>query len=171
MTTSRSREIGAARKRVEDPRLVRGAGQYVDDLRLPGTLEVAFVRSGYAHARLKSVGLEAARGAPGVVAAWSGEQVKDAPTPPLMITVPDMKVTPMPPLAREKVTMVGYPVAAVVASSRALARDAADLVEVEYDPLPVVTDPERALEPDAPILYPHLGTNVAFQMVRQGGPV
>src|SRR5207248_10720725 len=112
MSVGRSREIGAARKRVEDPRLVRGAGQYVDDLRLPGTVDVAFVRSSYAHARVKRVDLEAARRAPGVVAAWAGEQVKDTPTPPLMITVPDMKVTPMPPLAQDRVTMLGYPVAA-----------------------------------------------------------
>ena len=72
------REVGAARRRVEDPRLVRGAGQYVDDLRLPGTVDVAFVRSGYAHARIKRIDLDAARRAPGVVAAWSGERLKDS---------------------------------------------------------------------------------------------
>jgi aerobic carbon-monoxide dehydrogenase large subunit len=165
------REIGAARRRVEDPRLVRGAGQYVDDLRLPGTVDVAFVRSGYAHARVKRVDLEAARQAPGVGAAWSGERLKDTPAPPLMINLPDMRVTPLPPLAHDLVTMIGYPVAAVVAADRYLARDAADLVEVEYEPLPVVTDAERAMEPDAPIIYPQLGTNVAFHLVREGGDV
>jgi carbon-monoxide dehydrogenase large subunit len=165
------REIGAARRRVEDPRLVQGAGQYVEDLRLPGTVDVAFVRSGYAHARIKSVDLDAARRAPGVVAAWSGERVKDTPRLPVRILVEGTHVSPLPPLAHEVVTTVGYPVAAVVATDRYLARDAADLVEVEYEPLPAVTEAERAMEPDAPILYPEFGTNVAYHVVREGGDV
>src|SRR5947207_8816833 len=84
------REIGMARRRVEDPRLVRGQGQYVDDLRLPGTVDVAFVRSEYARARIRRVELEAARQAPGVLAAWAGQQVRESPRPPLMIQLPDM---------------------------------------------------------------------------------
>src|SRR5881227_814459 len=104
MTTSRSREIGAYRKRVEDPRLVCGAGQYVDDLRLPGTLDVAFVRSEYGHARITRVDLSAARQAPGVVAVWDGSDVKD--TPRLPNNVPFEKhVSPLPPLALDKVTL------------------------------------------------------------------
>jgi aldehyde oxidase/xanthine dehydrogenase-like protein len=96
MTTTPEREIGNARKRIEDPRLVHGGGQYVDDLRLPGALEVAFVRSTYAHARIK-VDLEAARRAPGVLAAWLGERVKDTPALPLTVSPPDLRVAPMPP--------------------------------------------------------------------------
>jgi len=144
---------------VEDPRLVRGAGQYVDDLRLPGTVDVAFVRSGYAHARINSVNLDAARRAPGVVAAWSGERVQDTPRLPVRILVEGTHVSPLPPLAHEVVTTVGYPVAAIVATDRYLARDAADLVEVEYEPLPVVVDGEQALAEGAPILHEEAGSN------------
>src|SRR5438067_2736577 len=97
-----NQEIGAARRRVEDARLVQGAGQYVDDLRLPGTVDVAFVRSSYAHARIKSVNLDAARRAPGVVAAWSGERVKDTPRLPVRILVEGTHVSPLPPLAHER---------------------------------------------------------------------
>lgn len=171
MSTTIEREIGAARRRVEDPRLVRGAGQYVSDLRIPGTLEVAFVRSAYAHARILSVNLEAARQAPGVAGVWSGEQLKDTPRSPVRMPVENMNVTPLPPLVQDIAPMVGYPVAAIVAEDRYLARDAVDLVEVEYEPLPAVTDAERALEPDAPIIYPELGTNLAFHVVREGGDV
>jgi carbon-monoxide dehydrogenase large subunit len=164
-------EIGAARRRVEDPRLIQGAGQYVDDLRLPGTVDVAFVRSVYAHARIKSVDLEAARRAPGVVLAWSGEHVKDTPRVPNRMAIKDVKVSPLPALAQDTFTLMGYPVAVVVAGDRYLARDAADLVEVEYEPLPAVTSAERALEPDAQIIFPEFGSNVAYRVVKEGGDV
>ena len=171
MIVSVSREVGAHRKRVEDPKLVQGKGCYVDDLRLPGTVEVAFVRSAYAHARLRGADLEAARRAPGVLAAWSGEQVKDRPRLPSRLKLPELKLSPLAPLAFGTVTHVGYPVVAVVAASRAQARDAAELVEVEYQPLPVVTTVEQALAPDAPLLYPDFGTNVAYRVVKEGGDV
>src|SRR5262249_60415294 len=87
MQAVHDREIGAQRKRVEDPRLVRGEGQYVDDLRLPGTLEVVFVRSDYAHARINRVDLSAALASPGVVAAWDGERVKDVRRMPNNIAI------------------------------------------------------------------------------------
>jgi carbon-monoxide dehydrogenase large subunit len=166
-----SQEVGARRKRVEDPRLVQGQGQYVDDLHVPGTVEVAFVRSAYAHARIRNVDLTAALRAPGVVAAWDGERLKDTPRMPNRVPIEEKHVSPLPPLAHGYVTMVGYPVAAVVANDRYRARDAAELVEVDYEPLPVVTDPERALEPDAPILHPSLGTNLAYHLVKEGGDV
>jgi carbon-monoxide dehydrogenase large subunit len=164
-------EIGNPRRRVEDPRLLRGRGEYVDDLRQPGTLEVAFVRSAYAHARLTRVDAAAASQAPGVVAVLTGDQVQNTPPIPLRVMVPEMRNTPRPPLAHGTVTTFGYPLAAVVAESRYAARDAADLIEVEYDPLPAVTDAEQALAPDAPLLYPELGTNVAFHLVYDGGDV
>jgi aerobic carbon-monoxide dehydrogenase large subunit len=165
------REIGAARRRVEDPRLLRGHGQYVDDLQLPGTVEVAFVRSGYAHARIRSIDLEAARRAPGVLAVWGGAEVQHLQRVPTRNLVENMKNTPLPALAQQVVPMVGYPVAAVVARDRYQARDAADLIEVDYEPLEAVTDAEQALQPDAPIIYPELGTNVAYHIVREGGDV
>src|SRR4051812_22697786 len=121
------REIGAARKRVEDPRLVQGGGQYVDDLRLPGTVEVAFVRSAYASARIRQIELTAARQAPGVLAAWCGQDVRQVPRAPNRIPLAGVKVSPLPPLAQDLVTSIGYPIAAVVATDRYLARDAAEL--------------------------------------------
>jgi carbon-monoxide dehydrogenase large subunit len=129
MGTGEQREIGSARRRVEDPRLVRGAGQYVDDLRLPGTVDVAFVRGSHAHARLRVVRLEAARQAPSVLGVWSGERLKDTPRLPVRNAPRDCKVTPMPPLAYETVPMAGYPIVAVVANGRYAARDAAELVD------------------------------------------
>lgn len=164
-------EIGARRKRVEDPRLVRGEGSYVDDLRLPGLVEAIFVRSTYGNARINGVDLSAALAAPGVVAAWDGSSVKAVPRIPNTVPIEDKHVSPLPPLADDYVTMVGYPVALVVAEDRYRARDAADLVEIDYDPLPAVTDPERALEAGAPILHPSLGTNSAYHLVKEGGDV
>src|SRR5437763_15761780 len=90
------REIGAARRRVEDPRLVQGAGQYVDDLRPAGTVDVAFVRSAYAHARIKRINLAAARAAPDVLAVWSGQDVKDTPRLPNRVPIEGKKVSPLP---------------------------------------------------------------------------
>src|SRR5437773_10631516 len=95
LTTTIEHEIGAHRRRVEDPRLIQGAGQYVDDLRLPGTVDVAFVRSAYAHARFRSVNLEAARRAPGVVLAWSGDDVKDTPRVPNRLRIEGARVSPL----------------------------------------------------------------------------
>jgi carbon-monoxide dehydrogenase large subunit len=171
MQAVRDREIGAFRKRVEDPRLVRGEGQYVDDVRLPGTADVVFVRSDYAHARITRVDLSAARAQPGVLAVWDGARVKDATRMPNTIAIEDKHVSPLPPLAHGLVTLAGYPVVAVVAEDRYRARDAAALVEIEYEPLPIVTSPEEALKPDAPLVWPELGTNVAYHLVKEGGDV
>jgi carbon-monoxide dehydrogenase large subunit len=171
MTSVANHEIGAFRRRVEDPALIQGQGQYVDDIHLPGTVEVAFVRSTYAHARLTRVDVSAAQRAPGVLAAWSGERLASLPRVPNRVPIKGINVSPLPPLATDLVTCVGYPIAVVAAANRYLARDAADLVEVEYDPLPAVTDAEQALEPDAPIIYPQFGTNLAYNVVREGGDV
>ena len=171
MQAVQDREIGAQRKRVEDPRLVRGEGEYVDDVRLPGTLEVVFVRSDYAHARINRVDLSAALEQPGVVAAWDGERVKDVARMANSIAIEDKNVSPLPPLAHGLVTLAGYPVVAVAAETKYQARDAAALVDIEYEPLPVVTDPEQAMRPGAPLLWPDLGTNVAYHFVKQGGDV
>jgi len=165
------RETGAHRKRVEDPKLVQGHGRYVEDIQLPGTLEVAFVRSPHGHARIARVHLEAARGAAGVVAAWSGRDVADAPRIPNRIRFAELNVSPLPPLAHEAVALIGYPVAAVAATDRGLAYDAAGLVEVDYDPLPVVVDAEAALAPSAPLVHPELKTNLAYRIAKEGGDV
>jgi carbon-monoxide dehydrogenase large subunit len=168
--TTYAGEIGAHRRRVEDPRLVQGRGSYLDDFRLPGTVDVAFVRSPYAHARVRSIDLGAARAAPGVLTVWSGEQVATVPRVPNRATVQDLKLSPLPPLAQDLVPFVGYPVAAVVASDRRLACDAADLVEVDYEPLPALSSAERAAESDAPLIYPAFGTNVAYRITNGSNP-
>jgi aerobic carbon-monoxide dehydrogenase large subunit len=164
-------EIGAHRKRVEDPPLLRGQGQYVEDLRLPGTVDVAFVRSTHPHARITRIDLEEARAAPGVLAVWSGEQVRHVPRVPVRIRMAELHASPLPALAQDVVTMVGYPVVAVVATDRSLARDAAELVQVEYEPLDPITDPEHALDSASPRLFPELGTNLGYRMHKEGGDV
>jgi carbon-monoxide dehydrogenase large subunit len=170
MTTTTSAldsEIGAHRKRVEDPRLLRGEGQYVADLRLENVAEVAFVRSAYAHARLARVFVQSANQVPGVLAVWTGADVRHLPRLPNRARgVEQHHVSPLPALADTQVTMVGYPLAAVVATDQAIARDARDLVEVDYEPLRPITDAEQAMQPDAPALYSEFGTNVVYSISR-----
>ncbi len=175
--------IGQALPRVEDDRLLRGAGRYTDDIHPEGCLEAAFLRSPHAHARVVTVDSSAARCAPGVVAAFDGATVAGLAGPlvfEMARMVPDsvrrsvdplVRVQPMPALATERVTYVGQPVAMVIAGDRYLAEDALALIEVEYEELPAVVDPERALEPDAPLLEPEWGDNVAISFdFRKGDP-
>jgi aerobic carbon-monoxide dehydrogenase large subunit len=155
--------VGRPLKRVEDPRLIRGIATYVDDIRLPGLLHVAFVRSTYAHARITGISVDAARSAPGVVGVFTGADVNQAcGVVPCASEMPDLKNPQHRVLAGDRVYFVGHPVAVVVARDPYLARDAAMLVDVDYDPLPVITDPEQAIQPGSPLTHPHLGTNVAF---------
>ncbi|MBI4610919.1 MAG: xanthine dehydrogenase family protein molybdopterin-binding subunit [Candidatus Rokubacteria bacterium] len=166
-----SRYIGRPMKRVEDRRLVTGAGRFVDDFRLPGLVHVAFLRCPYAHARVRRLDVEAARKAPGVVAVVTGGEVRDLGPMPVNRIFRDMKVPPHPILAEGVVHALGVPVAAVAAESPYLARDAADLIEVDYEPLQPVVDPEAAVAPGAPVLFPELGTNRSFAHVwRHGDP-
>jgi aerobic carbon-monoxide dehydrogenase large subunit len=163
--------FGAAVKRREDPRLLRGEGRYVDDIKLPGLLHAAFVRSAHAHARLRAVRTAAARGLPGVAAVFTFEDLAPWMKPlPLFGGIPPglaarvdvtMKQTPQLALARDVVRYVGEIVAMVVAEGRALAEDAAELVEVDYEPLAVVTDMVAAAEPGGPVIHAAWGDNVA----------
>ncbi|HEV2175650.1 MAG TPA: xanthine dehydrogenase family protein molybdopterin-binding subunit [Terriglobia bacterium] len=155
--------LGQRIKRKEDPRLIQGRAHYVDDIKLDGTLHMTFARSVYAHARLKSVDISAAQAAPGVVAVYTGQDIKgQLGFVPCAAGIEGLKVPDHPCLATEKVCYVGEPVAAVVARDRYVARDAADLVEVDYEPLPAVVDPEKALAPGATVIHPKLGNNMAF---------
>jgi aerobic carbon-monoxide dehydrogenase large subunit len=161
--TSQGPYVGRALKRVEDPRLIRGIATYVDDLRLPGLLHVAFVRSTYAHARIAGISVDAARSAPGVVAVFTGADVNQAcGVVPCASEMPDLKNPQHRALAADRVYFVGHPVAVVVARDQYQARDAALLIDVDYEPLPVVTDPEQAIQSGSPLTHPQLGTNVAF---------
>jgi carbon-monoxide dehydrogenase large subunit len=154
--------VGKSIRRVEDPKFLAGRGGYIDDMSLPGLLHATLVRSPYAHARIKSIDVEAARQVPGVVAVVTGAEAAE-----LCDSMPDFGPAPdklvWRCLAAEKVRYVGEGVAAVVAESRYIAEDARDLVTVEYEPLPVVIDPEAAMAPDAPLIHEPHGSNIAYE--------
>lgn len=162
--------IGKAMKRKEDPRLLQGLGRYVDDLRLAGMHYVVLVRSPHAHARILSINTSAARSAPGVLAVFTGEDLRGSIGPvPCAAVIPDMKAATRPVLAVDKVRMVGEAVAVVVASDRYAARDAADLVEVDYEPLPAVVDMEKAISKDSPVIHEQYQDNIAYRWELEGG--
>jgi carbon-monoxide dehydrogenase large subunit len=155
--------IGEKVKRTEDPRLIKGIGHYVDDIELAGTLHVAILRSQYAHARIVSINTDAAKSAPGVKAVYTGADIDGKiGLVPCAAALPELKVPPYSVLARGKVIFVGQPIAAVVATDKYKARDAAELIEVDYDPLDVVTDMEAAAKAGTPVIHEEFGTNVAF---------
>ena len=155
------RYVGQRILRREDPRLITGHGSYVDDIRLPGMLHLAFARSPFGHARITSIGLDQARELPGVVAAWSGTELNGDTVIPLAdFSQPDAPTPAMYALASDEATYFGEPVAVVVAESRYIAEDAVDLIDVEYEQLPAVIGRERALEDDRPV---HTGfSNIAW---------
>ncbi|MGH3151441.1 MAG: xanthine dehydrogenase family protein molybdopterin-binding subunit [Streptosporangiaceae bacterium] len=159
------RYTGASIKRSEDPRILTGAGRYVDDIKLPGMLHAAFVRSPMAHARVLSVDASAARALPGVVAVLTGADLDaitvPAPDPLLALLGGDGPTPEFTLLATDKVRLVGDPVAIVIAESRYLAEDGCELVEVDYDDLPPVMSADFALDPSSPPLFANLGNNIS----------
>jgi carbon-monoxide dehydrogenase large subunit len=162
--------IGARMKRQEDPRLITGSSTYVDDLKLPGMLYVSFARSVHANAKILSINVDAARKARGVVAVFTGKEISSQiGSVPCAAAMPDLKVPFNPVLAVDAVRYVGEPVVAIVSSDRHTGRDAVDLVEIDYDPLPAVVDPEKGLAPDSPKVHPQFENNVAFTFVQKGG--
>ncbi len=140
--------IGTSRKRKEDMRFIRGQGNYVDDLKLPGMVHGEFVRSPYAHARIKSIDTEAAKAVPGVLAVLTADDLK----PLNLHWIPTLAGDTMAVLADKKVHFQNQEVAFVVAQDRYVAADAVQLVEVEYEALPVIVDATQAMAADAPIL-------------------
>jgi aerobic carbon-monoxide dehydrogenase large subunit len=167
MTT---RFIGKPLKRKEDPRLIQGISHYVDDLQLAGMHYAAFLRSPYAHAKIRSVDLSKARHAPGVVLALSGADIDGAvQAVPCAAQIPDMKSAARPVLARDRVLFVGEAVAVLVASDRYAARDALDLIEVDYEPLTPIVNPEKAIAKGATPMHPGQKDNVAFKWELEGG--
>jgi len=159
------RYTGASIKRSEDPRILTGAGRYVDDIKLPGMLHAAFVRSPLAHGNVLSVDVSAARALPGVVAVLTGADLEAMTVPgpdPLMALFGAAGPTPeFTLLATDKVRLMGDPVAVVIAESRYLAEDGCELVEVDYDDLPPVVTAAFALDPSSPPLFANLGDNIA----------
>jgi carbon-monoxide dehydrogenase large subunit len=173
--------FGAAVKRREDPRFLRGEARYIDDVEVPGVLHAAFLRSPYAHARLVAVRTDAAQRMPGVVRVFTfaglERWMKPLPlfgaVPPGLAAAVDMTVRQAPQFAlvRDRARHVGEIVAMVVADSRARAEDAIDRIEVEWDPLPAVADMRAAGEDGAPLLHPEWGTNVAVAFTHTIGDV
>ncbi len=150
--------LGNRVPRVEDPDLLTGRGTYVGNLKIPGCLAAAFVRSPYAHARVRSVDTKAAASADGVVAVYVAADLGLPALGGFFVLNP---ACARPPLATEKVRFVGDAVAVVVAVDEAAAVDAAELVVVDYEPLDVVVDPVEATDSTAPLQFEELGTNVA----------
>ncbi|MET4069211.1 carbon-monoxide dehydrogenase large subunit [Bradyrhizobium sp. S3.2.6] len=161
--------VGQPVRRKEDDTLVRGKGRYTDDFNLPGQAHCVVVRSTHAHGILRGIGTDAARAMPGVLGVWTGKDLDAAGYGPFTCGLPlksrdgsPLLQTNRQPLATDKVRFVGDPVAFVVADTLAQARDAAEAVELDIEPLPAVTDPEEATKPGAPQLYDHIPNNVAL---------
>jgi aerobic carbon-monoxide dehydrogenase large subunit len=166
--------IGQAVLRKEDPELLMGQARFVDDLTLPGMVWMAVVRSQYVHARITSVDVSKPLAAEGVVAAYSGlDLVDDVPAglPCAWPVTEDIKLPTHWPLARDKARYAGDGVAVVLADTRALAKDAAELVEVEYEPLEAVTDVGKALDADAPLVHDELDSNECYVWKLEAGEV
>jgi len=162
--------LGQPIRRLEDHRLLTGNSSYVDDINLPDMLHAAIVRSPHAHARIRSIDVSAARGIEGVVAVLTGEDVagvlRNIPTRAMEgeWSVDEFNAPEQPALAQGKVFYVGQVVAVVVAEKRYLARDAAELVQVDYEPLKPIIDPMEAAREDAIPIHAELGTNIALRL-------
>lgn len=175
--------VGQRLRRKEDARLVRGAGRFTADIRLPGTLHAAVLRSPFAHAEITRLDVAPALEAEGVVAVFTGadlagrvgtfiEAAGKEITPALRAQVDvEVKSCPLPPIAHERVLWVGQPVAVVVARDRYAAEDGLEAIEAEYEPLDVVPDAESALRDGAPVLHEGLGGNVAARLAISSGDV
>ena len=163
------RMVGARVPRVEDRRILTGRGRYVDDLHLPNMLHAAFLRSPLAHARISRLDVAAARPAPGVVAVFTGEDMKAMSKPIEIGMTMGQRIPEFYPLVTDKVRLVGDLVAMVVADSRYEAEDACELIEVDYDALPAVATYEAALDPNSPPLFDDLGDNVVYSASQVSG--
>ena len=164
--------FGSRIKRREDPRLITGQGNYVDDIKLVGMLHMVVVRSPHAHANIRGIDSSRAKTLEGVVAIFTGEELKEQlGSLPVGWPVPDTKEVPHYPLAIGTVRYVGDAVAAVIATDAADAADAAELVEVDYEPLPAVVSMEEAVKGGAPQLHEDAPNNIAFEWEVGGGDV
>ena len=162
--------IGQPVTRAEDPTLLTGRGRYTDDISLPGQAWAVIVRSPYAHGVIRGIGTEAARGMPGVLGVWTGEDLSGFA--PMTCAMPlknadgsPLRSTQRLPLATGKVRHVGDPVAFVVAETKEQAKDAAEAVELDIEPLEAVIGASAAAAPGAPLLYDELPGNVVLVLV------
>ena len=167
--------IGARVQRVEDPKFIRGKGQYVGGMVLPRMVHLAFIRSQHAHARIGNIDVTRARALPGVVGIWTGKDLKDRfePIRPAIIpqVVPRFKACAWYPITWDKARFVGDILGVVAAESRYVAEDAVELVDIDYDELPIVSDPKKALEPGTALVHEEWGDNVMEHVEHSAGDV
>ena len=165
--------IGRSVPRPNLQRLTQGRGQYISDVTLPRMGHVAFVRSPHPHARIVKISADAAKKAPGVIAVVTGAELAKVMTPwvGVLTHLKGLKSAPQSPIAVERACWQGEAVCAVVARTRAEAEDACELVEVRYEPLPAVTDPEVALDAKTPVIHASLGDNLCFERKLDVGAV
>ncbi|MEE8390458.1 MAG: xanthine dehydrogenase family protein molybdopterin-binding subunit [Anaerolineae bacterium] len=168
--------VGQRITRTEDPRLLTGQALFVNDVDIPGMLHAAFLRSDYAHARVKSIDVSAARERPGVVAVYTAEDLGDfwQHAPPLVVPPPTLEgvtfhTRTQVPLVKDKVRHMGEPIAVVFAESRYIAEDAVEDILVDFEPLDVAVDLEQSLEADAPLVHDDLESNMAAHLVQDKG--
>jgi aerobic carbon-monoxide dehydrogenase large subunit len=174
MSAAKTRVFGSGIRRREDPRLLTGTARYTADISLPGMTYAAVLRSPHGHARIRSIDTSAAKSAPGVIAVYTGADVEG-----VMQNIPcawllpnsNLKIAPYRVMVRDVVRYVGDAVAAVVAESASQAYDALELIDVDYEMLPAVVDPEQAAKPGAPQLHPDVPDNIAFHWTVAGGDV
>jgi aerobic carbon-monoxide dehydrogenase large subunit len=165
------KEVGKARRRKEDARLITGRTTWTDNMVLPGMLHIAVVRSPVAHARITGVDVSAAQQAPGVVAVFTGRDFADeqGSIPCAWPVTPDMVNPGHPSIAVDSVNHVGEAVALIVARSKVAAQDAVELVDVDYDVLPPVLHMEEAIKDGADLVHDHLDSNTSFHFIFDGG--
>src|SRR5882757_8770324 len=161
--------IGQPVLRTEDPKLVRGEGRFTDDVALPGQAHAVMVRSRHAHGVIRGIDVAAARALPGVLGVYTGTDLNASGygTLKCIVTFNNRDGSPMrkparPALTTDKVRFVGDPIACLVAETLLQAKDAAEAVEADIDPLPAVTNPEDAVRPGAPLLYADVPDNIAL---------
>ena len=166
-----SKMVGARVKRTEDPRMITGAGSYTDDVQLRGTTHMEVLRSPHGHARIRGIDISQAKQSPGVIDVLAGGDINaQCKVPfPLFAILGEMHVIDRWPMAADVVRYVGEPVAVVVADSPSAARDALDLIDVDYEVLPAAVDLERSASPDAPLVHEHIGTNLCYEASGKSG--
>jgi carbon-monoxide dehydrogenase large subunit len=170
-TTKPETLVGKRIRRREDPRLITGTATYVDDIKMPGMHFAAILRSPHAAANIRSVNVQPALAHKGVLAVFTGKDTEKAGMVPCGAAIPGLRVPPHHLLAIDRVYFVGHPVAVAVATDRYIARDAAESIEVDYEVVPAVADPEKALASGAPPVHPQWPDNVAFTQHQEGGQV
>jgi carbon-monoxide dehydrogenase large subunit len=164
--------IGLPLKRLEDPNFITGTGKYIDDIRLPNTLHASFARSLQAHAKIRSIDVSRAASHPSVRLVLTGkDMMNDVGKMQTVDNREEAKPTTRYALAVDEVNYAGEPIALIVAEDRYSAVDAAELVEVDFEPLPVVIDPEKALEKSSPKVHDYLHDNIGYHFKMESGNV